>query len=280
MRRYWLLPDTRDNNPSSESDTKDWDIWPTKRSILDLLIGDLLRNDVVVVTASGNDFKRARQDKPYDYPAALGPTMDVIVVGAVDITGQRAYYSVGTEDQLTVSALGDALCAWASRVMPMRTTQGTSNAAAVVSGVIALWLSQPEYKDRLQVPGKAAANVKKMVEEMAYRRAKNGPTVIWNGMGTDHVECGARIQVSNLIVEMSLYLEELPTSRCVLATTSETLSSSPLATMPWEPCLERQKMSLLWTDTDKKQCSATQELSLSPNMPYKITVTRQQRTLS
>ncbi|KAK2009475.1 hypothetical protein LZ32DRAFT_661183 [Colletotrichum eremochloae] len=31
-------------------------------------------------------------------------------------------------------------------------------------------------------------------------------------------------------------------------------------------------MSLLWTDTDNKQCSATQELSLSPNMPYRITL--------
>ncbi|KAK2005189.1 subtilisin-like protein [Colletotrichum eremochloae] len=174
-------PDAKEDNPSAKSGTKEE--HPSARDILDLLIDDLLSSDIIVVTASGNYAGWGRRNKLVHYPAVLGLTTDVIVVGAVDNAGHRASYSMGTEDQLTVSAPGDGVCAYPhNRFIKMMYDRGTSNAAAIVSGVIAGWLSQPEYKDRLQVPSKVAANVKKMVEDLAYPRIKNQPKVIWNGV--------------------------------------------------------------------------------------------------
>ncbi|KAK2001495.1 subtilisin-like protein [Colletotrichum falcatum] len=157
------------------------DLHQSTRVAYELLIDALLKEDIVIVTASGND-REDRNDVVTGYPAVLGPTTDVIVVGAVTDRGHRTYFSQGAGNALTVSAPGYVHCADASMFGGDRETYGTSFAAPAVSGVIAVWLSQPEYKARLQVTGKVAANVKRMVRQVAYSRAKGEPAVIWNGI--------------------------------------------------------------------------------------------------
>ncbi|KAK2050944.1 subtilisin-like protein, partial [Colletotrichum caudatum] len=157
-----------------------------------LQIASLIADDIVIVTGSGND-REDGHDGVTGYPALLGPTMDIIVVGAVTDRGYRAPFSQGTGSALTVSAPGYVTCADGSDLLGgNQERHGTSfvfesfscflKAAPAVAGVIAVWLSQPEYKSRLQVPGKVAANVKKMVQSLAYSRAQGEPVVIWNGI--------------------------------------------------------------------------------------------------
>ncbi|KAK1974090.1 hypothetical protein LZ30DRAFT_549976, partial [Colletotrichum cereale] len=115
------------------------------------------------------------------YPELWGSTMDIIVVGAVEHNGRQASWSQGIGGQLTVSAPGYVTCAdgLSTGAVDM---YGTSFAAPAVAGVIAVWLSQKEHKANLQVPGRVAANVKRMIQDLAYPRVEGGPLVIWNGI--------------------------------------------------------------------------------------------------
>ncbi|KAK2043999.1 hypothetical protein LZ31DRAFT_595154 [Colletotrichum somersetense] len=151
-----------------------------------------MQDDVVIVTSSGDkpdlleddddddghDYGRnnnSAHDHDHDqviaYPAILGPTTDVIVVGAVASNGYRALFSRGTQSQVTVSAPGFVTCT-TEKSKGYYLTAGTSYAAPSVAGVIAVWLSRPEYKNRLQVKGNVAANIKTMVQDLAYSRVK------------------------------------------------------------------------------------------------------------
>ncbi|CCF44007.1 hypothetical protein CH063_13548 [Colletotrichum higginsianum] len=123
----------------------------------------------------------SRLDKVSDYPALFGKTTDIIVVGAVDNVGIRATNSLGTGKELTTSAPGRGKCA-SGDSSGSKQSSGTSFAAASVAGVIAVWLSQDEYRTRLQVSGKVATNVKAMVKSLSYPRIRRGPPVIWNGV--------------------------------------------------------------------------------------------------
>ncbi|KAK2024717.1 subtilisin-like protein [Colletotrichum zoysiae] len=161
----------RIEDPSKQTDAVDG---------LRTLLLDLMADDVVVVTGSGNDRYEGVEDVT-QFPATLGPTTNIIVVGGVDNDGSRAAFSQGTGNQLTVSAPAFVTCA-SGRGPGPQNSRGTSYAAPTVAGVIAVWLSQDMYNARLRVPGRVAANVKAMLKELAYPRILTGPPVVWNGV--------------------------------------------------------------------------------------------------
>ncbi|TDZ32492.1 Subtilisin-like protease 3 [Colletotrichum spinosum] len=154
-------------------------------------VKEILDLDVPVVVPSGND--RWVYDPIFDFPAWLSREIDLITVGGVDEVGVRTWSSQGAPDEITVAAPGEVLCATEEGPDTYETAEGTSVAVPQVAGIIATWLADERYRDRLQVPGKVAANVKKMVQEMAYVRAKDAKPedaypVIWNGV--DAFSCG------------------------------------------------------------------------------------------
>ncbi|TKW55331.1 Subtilisin-like protease 3 [Colletotrichum tanaceti] len=155
-----------------------------------LLLQTLISQDIVIVVPSDNN--RMEDKKKYDkltgQPAIFSRTMDLIVVGAVTAEGERSDYSQGTTKELTTSAPGYIRCARANSSAWIN-PRGTSGAAATVTGVIAVWLSQEEHSARLRVPGKLVANVKAMVKEFSYPRIKGGPPVIWNGIDSSKLGC-------------------------------------------------------------------------------------------
>ncbi|KAK2048191.1 subtilisin-like protein [Colletotrichum somersetense] len=150
----------------------------------------LMMEDIVIVASSGNDAIRKGVSIAH-YPAVFGYSTNLIVVGAVDNWGSRSWYSQGNPWQLTVSAPDTIKCAKAGS-SGSRRQYGTSFAAPVVSGVIAVWLSQDQHKARLQVPGKVAENVKEMLKELAYPRRRGGPPVVWNGIDPRELACPVR----------------------------------------------------------------------------------------
>ncbi|KAK2023989.1 subtilisin-like protein [Colletotrichum zoysiae] len=159
-------------------------------SAYEQLLDSLTAMDVVIVTASGNDAEKGVNDVTH-YPALLGPTTDIIVVGAVDNAGYRAPFSQGSGIQLNVSAPGYVDCANGKAHPDTQGRWGTSFAAPAVAGVIAVWLSQDEYKAKLQVEGQVAARVKKMVQDLAYSRVEGQPPVIWNGIDPRGLSCAS-----------------------------------------------------------------------------------------
>ncbi|KAF6817062.1 hypothetical protein CPLU01_13698 [Colletotrichum plurivorum] len=155
-------------------------------------------------------------DDVTEYPALFGPDTDIIVVGAVENDGYRAFFSQGTGSQLTVSAPGFVDCA-SGRSSGSQELYGTSF-------------------------GKVAANVKAMVQAMAYSRIEGEPAVIWNGIDPRGLACsggtngkrqaapsGGNCQVTSA-APSSMATSTPPTSTASIAPTSDTPSSTAPST--------------------------------------------------
>ena len=97
--------------------------------LMDIAVEACIDAGIVVVVAAGND-----QGQTWDYPANF---KDVLSVGAVDPSGQRAPYS--NFSNCTLSAPGSYILS----TIPggYDSDNGTSMAAPVVAGVVALYIS-------------------------------------------------------------------------------------------------------------------------------------------
>ncbi|KAL0936787.1 subtilase [Colletotrichum truncatum] len=175
----------KSNTAGVQPGFKDPDTIDAFETVLKLLIAE----DVVLVTTSGN-----QRDQPNGgefvtgFPGYFGRDIDIITVGAVDEAGKQTEYSQGVPRELDTSAIGRTLCAY-NVGNKDAINEGTSMAAPLVSGMVAVFLSQAEYRERLQVPGKVAANVKQLVRELSYNRGGGGDrAVAWNGL--DVFSCG------------------------------------------------------------------------------------------
>ncbi|KAH6886908.1 peptidase S8/S53 domain-containing protein [Thelonectria olida] len=212
------------------------------REAYKLLLASIIMEDIVIVTASGNDAQYGIYDVS-DYPALFVKDMDIVVVGAVDKDGYREFYSQGSGDQLTVSAPGNVDCA-SGRNDGDTELYGTSFAAPAVAGVIAVWLSQEQYKTQLQVPGKVVANVKSLLQSLAYERVEGEPPVVWNGVDPRGLACavpaanGKRQEATTPSACQATSTSVLSSSSSILETiaistlTSATLNGTTLVSTP------------------------------------------------
>ncbi|KAL8909225.1 MAG: hypothetical protein Q9171_005143 [Xanthocarpia ochracea] len=163
------------------------DIEDASRDKIHDLIEELLANDVVVVTASGNERNSetgARSDID-DYPALFREDIqEMIVVGATNNEG-TTWPSTQGGDLLDLSGPGDSIVCAKREGDGLTIKSGTSYAAASVSGLAAYFLSLPELSDRLKVDGKTAQNVKDIILEKAYPRIDGEVKVLYNNEKSD-----------------------------------------------------------------------------------------------
>ncbi|TQN65832.1 Subtilisin-like protease 2, partial [Colletotrichum shisoi] len=151
------------------------------------LTKELIRNDVVIFTSSGNDFRDAVERgliparEINHWPALMaGQGVPIINVGAVDNTGKNASFSQGGPLVHVMAPGVGVRCASNSFFFRSQRMDGTSFASPAVAGLSAYLLALGEHPE-LRQTGRVAANVKKLLIEMSYRRSTGGGLVVYNG---------------------------------------------------------------------------------------------------
>lgn len=174
-------------------------------------IARLLANDVIVVTAAGNDAKekdvngnlRVNVDTA---PAVFeGPDYPLIVVGATDFTGTPAGYSQ-LGDHVTILGPGSKILCQDKALNAPITESGTSfcmskvcslydidelpnfafatdekTATPLIAGILATFLAYDEVPFDTST-GNVAANAKKYLQDTANWSRRPNVKVIWNGV--------------------------------------------------------------------------------------------------
>ncbi len=142
----------------------------------------------VVVVSAGRDVDNDYGDINL-WPPILSLKYDIITVGAVQSVDSPDYgrifpWSRGG-DALTVAAPGNGLCA--SLENQAYIWEGASFAGAVVSGLVAYFLSIPYLNNYFGSQPNLPAAVKGYVKQMTYRRFQ-AQTSVWNGLDSTDPE--------------------------------------------------------------------------------------------
>ncbi|TQN64970.1 Subtilisin-like protease 1 [Colletotrichum shisoi] len=149
-------------------------------------VESLVSLDVPVVCPAGNKGKRGEVDA---LPALLAKNLPVIVVGSVNRTLEKSYFSQ-QGDLVTTWAVGENVrCADYKHRSRLRTNIGTSFAGPQVAGIAAYFMSHPAFSTRLR-KGTVAADMRDLIRETSFPRIrKDGyPPVAWNLWGL-HEAC-------------------------------------------------------------------------------------------
>ncbi|KAF8253269.1 hypothetical protein K440DRAFT_642250 [Wilcoxina mikolae CBS 423.85] len=192
------------------------------RAWIEELLVKVMDLGAIVLTSAGNGGDQAeRQAK---WPTLLSShDVPVIVVGASDHTGIIAGNS-DQGDMITVYAPGGpVLCAYGWRSQPgedvpnFKNGDGTSEACAITSGLVAYYLALPNYPGDKRKPNPFAEHsppkglqklkdkvlgplperpkgierqreMMRLLQELAYPRLKGGPKIIYNGAPADKMK--------------------------------------------------------------------------------------------
>ncbi|EFQ25961.1 subtilase [Colletotrichum graminicola M1.001] len=145
------------------------------------VIRGLINLDVPVVAAAGNKFLDGLTE-PDKLPAVMANELPIIVVGSAGTdfniapTSQRG-------NLVTTFAIGaDIKCADPLDQTGLATDSGTSFAAPQVAGLVAYWMSHPEFAGNLP-PGSVAETLRNITGALSYPRVAEAgfPPIAWNG---------------------------------------------------------------------------------------------------
>ncbi|KAI7785072.1 hypothetical protein LA080_008107 [Diaporthe eres] len=159
------------------------------QKMLEYYVNEMIKEDIVFVTASGNDDREEVADGKASaldvdsYPPLMAASgTPIINVGAVDNTGKNASFSQGGPLVHVMAPGQQVQCAANSFFSSTQKQDGTSFAAPAVAGLAAHLLALGEYPELYQT-GKVAENMKKLLIDMAYQRVPDGGQVVFNGQG-------------------------------------------------------------------------------------------------
>lgn len=150
---------------------------------IERLVQTLTRDyQVVLVASAGEDFDESYGDISI-WPGGFASNYDMITIGAVqseegDDFGRRFAWSAGG-DAVSVSGPGNGLCAYLDD--ELYTVEGASFANAVVSGLVAYFLSIQALQRHFQNQPNLPAAVRDYVVSMSSRRYEAQRSV-WNGL--------------------------------------------------------------------------------------------------
>lgn len=177
----------------------DWQQTLERMQIL-LTDGIVRMHGTVVVCSSGGDFENPDPDIVL-YPAGFP---GIITVGSVLASGplqpsgggmdgirigQRFPWSLG-RDSVTLNAPGDRFCLFPDNIA--RYVQGPSLSSAVVSGLVANFLSLPDLGTYFREQTDTPATVAAYLQRFSYKRFQLQESV-WNGLDSEQT----RLQYEN-----------------------------------------------------------------------------------
>lgn len=157
-----------------------------------LIDGIVEIHGTVVVCSSGADFVNPNPDTAH-YPARLP---GIITVGSVRASdplelsgggldelrnGQRYPWSRG-RDSVTLNAPGNGLCVFPDHTV--RNVQGPSLSSAIVSGLVANFLSLPDLGPYFREQTNTPATVAAYLQRFSYKRFQLQESV-WNGLDSE-----------------------------------------------------------------------------------------------
>ena len=159
---------------------------PLSQLLMDYIHDLVVSKHAVVVTSAGRDEENSWGEIVH-LPAGLAGSYDIITVGAVNPEpgpnyGARYAWSRGG-DALTVSAPGRGMCQISdNKGFQM---EGPSMAGAVVSGLVAYFLSIPELNAHFRSQPNLPLAVKEYIQSTMSIRRYQAQKSIWNGLDFD-----------------------------------------------------------------------------------------------
>lgn len=159
---------------------------PVSQLLVDYMQDLVVSKHAVVVTSAGRDEENRWSDIVH-MPARLGASYDIITVGAVNAEpgptyGARYSWSPGG-DALTVTGPGCGMCQIPNdKGFQM---EGPSMAGAVVSGLVAYFLSIPELQAHFQAQANLPLAVKEFLQSTMSIRRFQAQKSVWNGLDFD-----------------------------------------------------------------------------------------------
>lgn len=166
----WILPDGA----------------PVPQLLIDYIQDLVVSKQAVVVTSAGRDDQNSWGEIVH-MPASLAASYDIITVGAVNPEpgpsyGARYAWSPGG-DALTVNGPGRGMCQIPNdKKFQM---EGPSMAGAVVSGLVAYFLSIPELQAHFQAHANLPLAVKEFLQSTMSIRRYQAQKSVWNGLDFD-----------------------------------------------------------------------------------------------
>lgn len=159
---------------------------PPPQLLMDYMQDLVVSKHAVVVTSAGRDEENSWGEIVH-MPAGLGASYDIITVGAVNpepgpTYGARYAWSPGG-DALTVTGPGRGMCQIPNdKGFQM---EGPSMAGAVVSGLVAYFLSIPELQAHFRAQSNLPLAVKNFLQTTMSIRRYQAQKSVWNGLDFD-----------------------------------------------------------------------------------------------
>lgn len=149
----------------------------------------------IVVVAAGENVEGSSD--PYDssintYPALFSGDFNILTVGAVMASasgpknGQLWPWSRGTERSIVSAAIfapGDGWCVNHNALEEWTAGQGIST--AIVSGLVAYFLSLPGLRSSLEPRDNLPLAMMRFMQRIGYARYDQGPISVWNGIDSE-----------------------------------------------------------------------------------------------